>query len=985
LLRVVDLPWVILVPSRSVDAQLQRRAREHAGLPSGIGQVIADLAARPEGVPARLSEPYQEGSDWSLLLYTYTYVMRLFVTQRGDAYRIAAINPLRLDDHDRLARGCLLLRTSWHLVLQLREIPPGSSAHWKAVSGAWRALSTGQDRRQPPRREVPAHTQFLDRLDGLIDADKRLTESRTDATPTFPYCAVESAGERRYSGSPVYVFRIVGGRVPDRDRFVRLRGEPGQRGQVTRTDGDEVTVRFDQPISWERLGQQGELELAVSDVVFAKQREAVALLRSGQTRNRSLLPVLVDHRVQAFRPVEDTPGEELDEDQLAAFRSALAVPDMLVVLGPPGTGKTRTISQIARACALAPGRGPVLVASHTNRAVDNVLAKLPADVVVVRVGNEGKIDPAGRPFLLERQAADLRAEVLSTTAASRAKYQGIPFAIQWAGELGRRIAELGSALAVEQAAEGELAAARRHAGGPAQQRLDAAVAAVTRQETRTSRRRDRLNRLAERDHRARSRPPWPLFAGFARALARRRARLLQAGRTELAGLLQTAEGLRADVQEAERALDLATREVPRVQAALQALHQAVQRTGELRSEALQAAHATRAAIGAADALPAVQDDGDSVTTMAALTQLHAWLGPRLAMLQARARLLEDWHNEASGAVEQLYPELIRYADVIGATCIGAASRSEIAEVDFDLAIVDEAGQISVNNLLVPLVRAERAVLVGDHRQLPPFVDDQLEAWVGGIGDPGLRNLLTKSALEVLVDRLPESNIVRLRQQRRMPKVIADFISETFYGGTLRTMVSRVHDDVLFSSPLAFVDTSGLPEAHRAETPAGNWDPRLAGGSVNHAEARLLSELAAFYHHRHEEWALIVPYTAQVKLIKQLLRAQIPDQDTIDTNVGTVDSFQGGERDVILYGFTRSNRSRNVGFLRELRRANVAFTRAKRQLVLAGDLDMLRGARDPEFRELARSLGDHVAAAGDIRPYREIRRLLAELQPGADAS
>jgi superfamily I DNA and/or RNA helicase len=120
------------------------------------------------------------------------------------------------------------------------------------------------------------------------------------------------------------------------------------------------------------------------------------------------------------------------------------------------------------------------------------------------------------------------------------------------------------------------------------------------------------------------------------------------------------------------------------------------------------------------------------------------------------------------------------------------------------------------------------------------------------------------------------------------------------------------------------------------------------------------------------------------MIKQLLRAELTDHDLIDTNVGTVDSFQGGERDVILYGFTRSNRSNNVGFLRELRRANVAFTRAKQQLVLTGDLGMLRQARDPAFRELARSLGDHVAAAGDVRPYREIRRLLNEGQLGVDA-
>ncbi|WP_410610964.1 DEAD/DEAH box helicase [Amycolatopsis sp. lyj-109] len=980
MLQVVDLPrWVVLVPGKSLDAKLQRQRRDHPGLPAGIGQVAADLAARSEGVPATLSPPLRQGDDPSLLLHTHTYLVRLFATKYGDAYTIAAIDPIRLKDHDRLARGCLLLRTRWHTVFEHREIPAGSSAHWPRIAKEWAALNRSQDVRDQAVREVPVHTRFLDRLDKLIDTDQELTAKRTRSAPAYPYRAVETVGERRYTGSSVYVFRVVGGRVPERDMFVQLRGEPEQRGQVTRTRGNEVTVRFDQPISWERLAPQGELELTSSDVVFAKQREAVALLRTGRTRNRSLLPVLVEHRVQPYRPVPAQPGEELDEDQLTAFRNALGVPDLLVVLGPPGTGKTRTISQIARACALAPERGPVLVASHTNRAVDNVLAKLPVDVVVVRVGNEGKIDATGRPFLLERLATELRGEVLATTAAARSNYDGLPNAGRWAQELGRRIGELEIALGAHRAAGAHLAEVRHRFGGPAREHLAAAVASLTRQQEKAGKRQDKVNRLAQRDRQARSRPPWPLFAGLARALARRRARLLAAGGTELAGLRQVADRLRGDVHAAEHALDLATRDVPQVQSARQAVHEAGGRTEERRAEAMVAAHAVRAAVGPADVLPALRDDDAAEAAMAGLARFHRWLGPRLALLNVRAKLLEEWHDEASGAVEQLYPELIRYADVIGATCIGAASRSEIAEVEFDLAIVDEAGQISVNNLLVPLVRAERTVLVGDDRQLPPFVDDEVEAWADRSGDPAFRDLVTKSALEVLVEHLPKSHLVQLRQQRRMPKVIADFVSETFYGNTLETMVERDHDDPLFASPLAFVDTSGLSEAQRAETPARDWDPQLAGGTVNHAEARLLSELAAFYHRRHEEWALIVPYAAQVKLVKQLLRAQIPEQDTIDTNVGTVDSFQGGERDVILYGFTRSNRSNNVGFLRELRRANVAFTRAKQQLVLTGDLDMLRLARDGDFRKLARSLGRHVAAAGDVRSYREIARLLDDLR------
>ena len=73
--------------------------------------------------------------------------------------------------------------------------------------------------------------------------------------------------------------------------------------------------------------------------------------------------------------------------------------------------------------------------------------------------------------------------------------------------------------------------------------------------------------------------------------------------------------------------------------------------------------------------------------------------------------------------------------MLASTCTGAGSRPELADLDFDLAIVDEAGQIGVADALIPLVRARRAVLVGDHMQLPPFLDSEVDAWGKLAGDP----------------------------------------------------------------------------------------------------------------------------------------------------------------------------------------------------------------------------------------------------------
>ncbi len=711
--------------------------------------------------------------------------------------------------------------------------------------------------------------------------------------------------------------------------------------------------------------------------MYEKQREAVDQLRTGRARNPSVLPVMADYRTAGFQPASDEPTEDLDEDQLAAFRLALNVPDLLMVLGPPGTGKTRTISQIARACAFGsegqrePGR--VLVTSHTHRAVDNVLARLPADLLRIRVGHDGKVTAEGQPYLLESQAADLRQRILNTTSRALAAYADLGIARRWAEELGRRIGTMNAAIAEDAQARSRLSAARRAVGGAAQTRVDALAAQRDQQDRKLSRRAAQAERLTQRAVRAWARGSWPLLGLLLRMVARR-------SEHRLARIQEAASRLRADrdstlgaLARAEQELDAVTRDDPAVKAASAMVTPLSARRAQCRDSALAAARTCQDLVAGVDVPVLVAQESEAAERE--LPGFQAWLGQRLPVLEARAELLAEWQERASGATSQLYPELIRYADVVAATCIGAASRPELSGVEFDLAIVDEAGQIGAANALVPLARARRGVLVGDHQQLPPYLDSEVEAWGAGVGDPAIRDLLAKSALELLAGKLGGDHEVMLTRQRRMPEVIADFISAEFYEGRLRTAVRREYRDPLFRSPLAFVDTSRLPPRERYEKSGRDRERWGQAGYTNPAEADLLTELAARYDRQGAEWAVIVPYRAQVARITAALAPQIGNSELARLNVGTVDSFQGGERDVILFGFTRSNSEGRVGFLSELRRANVAFTRAKHQLILVGDLSTLTMARDKRFGELARSLHAYAGGRGDVRQYRDIRDLL----------
>jgi superfamily I DNA and/or RNA helicase len=338
----------------------------------------------------------------------------------------------------------------------------------------------------------------------------------------------------------------------------------------------------------------------------------------------------------------------------------------------------------------------------------------------------------------------------------------------------------------------------------------------------------------------------------------------------------------------------------------------------------------------------------------------------------RAALLGEWRTNIVDAEQQLQRELVRYADVVAATCIGTATTKLLADLKFDLAIVDEAGQISTPDLLVPLVRAKRGVLVGDHRQLPPFLDDDVRKWSDGLTEmpsdvvKEIGDLLRMSAFERLYAAAPPDNAVMLAVQRRMPETLGRFVSRQFYDGILRTDHPGGHRDPIFRDAFAMVDTGDQPRSTRAERPFRNSEDGNRQGYVNEWEAQLVAALIPVYLRSYSDWAVIVPYRAQADRIIKLLGDVLGDAGAVADNVGTVDAFQGGERDLIVYGFTRSNAQGDIGFLRELRRLNVAISRAKRQLVLIGDLETLCAAKDRPFKEHMIALRSHLKTFGDLR-------------------
>jgi hypothetical protein len=971
----VPLPGpVAVIPSQKTITQLMQHWPVH---PQSLIDEMGRLSAAG-ALPARVDTDRNR-----LVVYTDRFVAWLYPTQRQDAYSLGHVARLTFKDQDRLLDGALSLAGSWYAFQHVRDVPARWSSHWQLIWQAW--LASGAERPQPVL--PPHHASYLDLLTDLVEATRDIEIEKQRTARPVPYRRKGSAREERYSTRGVYAFQLLRPATLTAGAPVYLVDQPDLRGRVVRVKEREVVVRFESAVDYQRIPAQGGLQVMPSDRVYRAQQEAIETLRHRRAANPYLLWNLVDRRQHGYQPDSGAePRVPLDPGQRKAFQRALTVPDQLLVLGPPGTGKTRTITEVAAGCVARGER--VLVTSHTNRAVDNVLEQLPADLLTVRVGNEDTMTRAAREYMVDGQVERLREQILANTEGTASRLAGLvgdqDVATRWLDYLSTSLTGAQAADAALTTAGRAREAAYRRATAPLAELLSRAEAGRQGAQAQLGQAEQDLARCQRRYAWAAGRVPAGPLRWFFGWLATRRGRRLQLAQQALpaaqAGFVAADTAYRQARAQAEE-LAACDPEVARLTAQRDAA------TRDREAALGQAAHASKMLRTCLQS----PSDGDDPRDLARWTAVRDQLAREVELIRQRAGLLEEWRARIREADQELHRELVQYANVVAATCIGTATTELLAELRFDVAIVDEAGQISTPNLFVPLVRAKRSVLVGDHKQLPPFLDDEVKGWIDSVERSGtvppavageLGELLRKSAFERLYVGVGEDHRVMLTVQRRMPEPLAQFVSSAFYGGILKTDHAGRPADPIFKEPLAMVDTADQPAGRRAERPVQRSEEWGLRGFTNPLEAELVSTLVSRYLKWYQDWAVIVPYRAQVKLITELLIASLGDASAVTDNVGTVDSFQGGERDLIVYGFTRSNDRGEVGFLRELRRLNVAITRARSQLVLVGDSATLRSAKDQEFGALMRSLTDYLEHSGDFRRSREVQDRLARIEEGA---
>ncbi len=285
-------------------------------------------------------------------------------------------------------------------------------------------------------------------------------------------------------------------------------------------------------------------------------------------------------------------------------------------------------------------------------------------------------------------------------------------------------------------------------------------------------------------------------------------------------------------------------------------------------------------------------------------------------------------------------DLFNSANVVASTLVSCSNRLLYGH-HFGTLFIDEAAQALEAACWIAISKADRVVLAGDHKQLPPTIKC-FEASKQG---------LAKTLMEVIAEKKKDI-VTLLETQYRMNHRIMQFSSEWFYEGKLKAAPDVEFRGILdLDIPISWVDTSDM-----------DFMEEFVGesfGRINKKEADLLMESLHSYVDRigidriieeRIDFGIISPYKAQVQYLRRLIKSEAwlrPIREFFTVN--TVDGFQGQERDVIFISLVRANENGQIGFLSDLRRMNVAMTRARMKLMIFGDASTL--SHHPFYRKL----------------------------------
>ena len=345
---------------------------------------------------------------------------------------------------------------------------------------------------------------------------------------------------------------------------------------------------------------------------------------------------------------------------------------------------------------------------------------------------------------------------------------------------------------------------------------------------------------------------------------------------------------------------------------------------------------------------------------------------KIGLLPVTAELQNEWHGLLKNAnahdLEEIRKLYVKHANVIGTTCVASANKEFMDNYPtFDVVIIDEVSKATPPELLLPMLKGAKIILVGDHHQLPPLVGDAtFEETLEQVVKESttfeekreLEKLLEESLFERLYNNLPAQNKTMLALQYRMHKNIMSTITP-FYENESEQLQCGLEDSDAVRDH--FLETSKITRNHHLlwfdipnEKPY--FEERMKEGSslFNVAELEQIKQQLIELNEATEQAKAqgLIPqdaqksvgvisfYAEQVKRINRLIEQEI-SVPHLHIRTGSVDKFQGMEMDVIIVSMVRNhdNERGEIGFAKDYRRLNVALSRARELLIMIGSTEM----------------------------------------------
>ncbi len=730
---------------------------------------------------------------------------------------------------------------------------------------------------------------------------------------------------------------------------------------LSNQENKKIVVLFNKQVSVDSFASFGFISLSFSTVNKDVQLAANQKIANGVSKAKFMKNVLGGNKTAGFEEkdlseliyrLENQKPYPPNKSQITAIEKGIKSKDVFLVMGPPGTGKTTVILEWVKYFVEVEHKR-VLVSSQNNKAVDNVLARLAEEknIDVIRIGSEAKLQDDVKDYMFEKKLIRLNENIDNATQKSILKLEST---INDWREYRKRFMILSRQLSEVDEINEQYKESVDSQLKPIKERQDKFFEESQRKRNEYNLKNNKLIELRDGIEKHNSKNI--ILKKLSELQYKEDVALAQSIEQNLSVLQE--EIAKCDIEYKKyNEMYYATEQVLK-----QKYDQDMKRAQKKKTQGYESINLELPKVPRIahlfESIVLYRDDLDSPVKLRALLDR---IGQEIIRAQKLLDNEKQWREDIVGKQNYSLNEIIlETVDLVGATCIGVSSQKRFANLQFDVTIIDEAGQIQIHNALVPMSVSNKLIMLGDYKQIPPSADQELldACDINGVDT----ELLKKSLFEKMFTELPDSNKMMLDTQYRMPGEIADTISEWFYNGEYKSPDFKRGMTGLLPNislrPFIVVDTSSVRERFEQRTPER--------GTFNVLEADICRKVVEYVikeklEIKTSEIGIISAYGDQVARIKKSLKGVVPPE-TANSMVATLDSFQGQERDLIIYSFTKSSKKKptmsRIGFLNELRRLNVAMSRCKKTLVMVGDMRFLSSCMYQELDDMEEPIYEH---------------------------